>query len=223
MDVRVQEEVKVISFDVRVHPTMALSELPTDYRERALLDPRTPLPISVDETIWPQIARDLYEGFVGAAMLALKWPHDAASLCDSNDLLFKVPTAWLTERPPSLKADAWFVALSVSRTGADYLASLRRQGLLYEATIASETLSECGWTFLGYDVADKMLYSPLMNNDLGLVERKPVSDPFRGTTNEYGLFIQHETATKFSEVAAKIIRDHAPYLVIGIWGHPSNH
>ena len=151
----------------------------------------------------------------------MKWPHDPSALCDSNNLLSKVPIQWWRQRPSEIHSAAWFVALSVSQHAATYLASLHAHGLLYQVTDGVEVLLEAGWKSLGYDAADKMLYSPLMNDALGLDENKWIADRYRLHVNEYGLFSQSEVAEDFAATIAARIPDHSPCFAVGIWVHPS--
>lgn len=221
-DVKPAPDHRILAFDVRVHPTQALTDLASDYRRRALLDPKAPHPLSVDETIWPQVDAAQYEEFLHAVASAMKWPHDPSSLCDSNNLLSKIPGEWLQQRPSAIDPRAWLIALSVSRDAATYLSSLRVHGLLYEPTAGIEVLVDNGWKVIGYDAADKMLYSPLMNDALGLDENKSIADRFRPYVNEYGLFSKSGVAEDFASVAAAAIKDHSPYFAVGLWAHSSN-
>jgi hypothetical protein len=214
---------KVLAFDVRIPRRRANADLPHDYRQRALLNPSvTTNALSVDETIWSQIERHRFDKLVHDAATAMQWPHDASSFCDSNDLLPKIPEKWLTDRPASINGDSCLIALSVTSVTADYLSSLRKHGLMYELTMDVEQLDRHGWRFLGYDVADKTLYSPLMNADLGRPGRESIAKQFRGKVNQNGLFSDLDAATEFAKVAEGYVPEHAPYFAIGIWSHPSN-
>jgi len=213
----------LMAFDFRVPIDAANSDLPDDYRIRALMNPSlTMTALSVDETIWPQVERGCFEKLVQLAASEAGHPDDPSAICDSNDLISKFPYRWIRQGVLDFPVDVCVIGLSVTSETAVYLRSLRRAGLLYEPSVEVGVLQGAGWKFLGYDVADKMLYSPLMNADLGSVEREEIAQEFRGGVNAFGLFSEREWASRFGRLAGDLIVDHAPYFPVGLWLHPQS-
>jgi len=213
---------QVLAFDVRVPIARANFDLLAGYRQHALLNLNVASALSVDETIWSQIEHDRLEEFVEHAAAVMRPPCNPQSLLDSNALLSRIPDQWLTDRPDVLRGDDWLIALSISPATSTYLSSLKSKGLLFSPVIDAVLLEQRNWKLLGFDVADKTLYSPLMNGDLGEPVRESLAKPFRDKVNDYGLFVAVDTAERFAKIAADYIPEHAPYYAVGILAHPSN-
>lgn len=213
---------QVLAFDVRVAIARANLGLLAGYRQHALLKPNVTSALSVDETIWSQIEHDRLEKFIEHAAAAMRPPCSPQSLLDSNGLISKMPDRWFTDRPDVLRDDECLIALSISTAAADYFSSLRSKGLLYSPSVNTEWLQQRNWKPLGFDVADKSLFSPLMNGDLGEPARESIAKPFRDAVNDYGLFVAADIAECFTKIAAEYIPEHAPYYAFGILTHPSN-
>lgn len=212
----------MLAFDVRVPIAHANAGLLSGYRKHALVNPDVTSALSVDETIWSQVEHDLLTEFVEQAAANMRPPRSPQSLLDSNGLLSEIPAEWLSDRPDILRGGEWLIALSVSPEVASYLSSLRPRGFLLNPTISAEGLQRRNWKSLGFDVADKTLFSPLMNGDLGEPVRESLASPIRDKVNAYGLFAAVDSAERFAISAAEYITEHAPYHAVEILAHPSS-
>jgi hypothetical protein len=101
------------------------------------------------------------------------------------------------------------------------LALVRRYGPGYfdNRTEDEELLAE-GWQFMGFDVLD---LDGLISGLKGCEYVEPIwsqlRSHFAGSLNKMGLLADLSVASQFAEVRGLEIREHAPFVVAGVFTH----
>jgi hypothetical protein len=193
-------------FDLRVNPALQ-GENPSQLNQSLIPDLRSP--VSADPAVWlttPEIE-----------LLSQGTLPDFANplhLSKSIDLLVNVCRRKLVPI-----TGLWPVCVTCYET--DLLALVRRYGPGYfdNRTEEEELLAE-GWQFMGFDVLDlDGLISGLKG--CGYVEPiwSQLRSHFAGSLNKMGLLADLSVASQFAEVRGLEIREHAPFVVAGVFTH----
>ena len=192
-----------VGFDLRINP----GELGENrLAENQRLVPEIASPISADPNVWVKPG-EIERLTVG------KLPDFAnpLGLAKSIDLLVDackkrdIPTSGL-----------WPVCVTSSE--ANTIALVERYGPGYfDNQPREEELLTSGWRFLGFDIVDlRGLISGLKGCGYSEPTWSQLQNYFRGDLNDAGLFKDHLTASEFAEVRAGQIREHSPFVVVGI-------
>ena len=190
----------------------AISNLPPwsdSRRQDYLLQESIERPLSVDPAVWPRSTND--EEYRHIFRHCSDIP-EATSPQNGLEVFF--PLDQRLVRTPYLNPADSLIALTASTQDAGMLAAEHNFELPYES---SETLSTFGWTHLGYDIADEWLTSGLMNCSYHLSSKAHFSLKFATCLNQHGLFTDRSAAIEFCEETNTRVREHAPFLVFGLW------
>jgi len=197
------QEESLLGFHLRVHPAR-LNEWPAERRATYLLREDVLRPLSVDPQAWPSCKDN-------RLLAALFSNFDPAVDIPPNgmELYFLMPETCL-----EMPSRAAIVALTAFVNVASELKSLHK---IDEPRFGLAPLREKGWKRLGYDVADRWLYSGLMNCGFSPSKKARLRARFASTLNEYGLFVSGEDAEEFRADCDKRVPEHAPFFVYGLW------
>jgi len=73
------------------------------------------------------------------------------------------------------------------------------------------------WNLLGFDIADELLLSGLMNAGYGIEQREILSQQWARHLNQYHLFEDLDIALKFKSLTDERVKEHSPFSVYGIY------
>lgn len=201
----------LLGFKVRM-PPKNLPPWPLERRKTYLLRADVNRPLSVDPRIWPDLEyADLAPTDPQYADLVAEVFDDYYRDSVSNGL--NIYTKSSADRLRRLR-QGLIVAFTANSKDA---VMLRRLHKIDESQLSPSELRSSGFRRLGYDVADQWLYSGLMNCALNASERKLLSPKFQAALNDAGLFTSAQLAEKFRLQCNRLIPEHAPFLVYGIW------
>ncbi|HEX5234864.1 MAG TPA: hypothetical protein VFW25_05985 [Silvibacterium sp.] len=195
-----------LGFDLRVRPGGMKRDYP---REEAFLDPRRVSLISADPSVWPMSEeaaahlRGLLPDFLNPLYLAASldrlinaYRGEGLSPCDLT--------------PVCITSDPTIIFSLNKRFGVGY----------FEHQITETDLLSAGWQFLGFDTVD---LDGLISGLKGCDYSEPIWTQLRryygDQLNSEGLFSDADVASRFAEVRGLEIRQHAPFVVVGILVH----
>lgn len=162
-------------------------------------------PLSVDTGVWPNLKDDAF-----LASLFTDYSHGSPP----NGL-------WLyTTLSQERLREPWSGSLVALTAALRDTQTLREWHKIEGDLLPVSWLRSNGFERLGYDVADRWLYSGLMNCALNVAKQQALSLKFGNTLNAVGLFKFTQSATKFRLECDKLIPQHAPFFVFGIWWKP---
>jgi len=197
----------LLGFDIRVAAEDAVSLWSRKRRDQFLLDPETPLPLSVDPMAWPSVFR--YGGREPATELLKRVSTLAADPHYSDE------TVWLQFEPMlrsfsgELKGTGRGVAIAIELVSSVPV-SVDQFPALYQKKVPA-TVPQ-GASLLGFDVADAGLTSGLCNTNYTTKERQELQG-WPGKLNEHGLLRTVEDAEAFRAVAEQRSPRDAPYWI----------
>jgi hypothetical protein len=192
-----------LGFDLRVNPDLQ-AENPLQKNQH--LEPELYSPVSADAMVWRETdeIESLTEGILPDFANPLHLAKSIELLVDACEER-GIPTAGL-----------WPVCITTLETNLIALAA--RYGPEYfESHPEEDEILSRGWRFMGFDVADLGgLISGLKG--CGYVEPtwSQLRNSFGRTLNEIGLFSNLQAASEFAEVRGLQIREHAPFVVVGV-------
>ncbi|SRR6266568_6105073 len=200
-----------LGFDLRIPPETQ-KENPSQW-DQCLL-PELCSPISVDPAVW--LTTEEVDAFVQDSSwkrVGMELPH----LC--NPLGLATDFDWFLEvlrkRGISI-AGLCPVCLTIYETNLIWWRKHCGPGYFERQPTEEELLSQ-GWRFRGFDVMDGR---GLISGLKGCGYKEPIWSELRhyfgGALNEAGLFSDNAIASRFAEVRGIEIRDHAPFVVVGM-------
>jgi hypothetical protein len=196
-----------LGFDLRVNPGV---DQPNGLGDARFLDPLNSSRISADPSVW--LASDRATDLWGTNLPHFLNPLRLAG--DTNRLLDAYNREGIdtSELYPLCITSAPGIAVSLrQRFGAGY----------FDHKLGEEELVSAGWHFRGFDVVD---LDGLISGLKGCDYREPAWSQLRTIyaehLNEDGLFFHALTASQFAEVRGLEIRQHAPFVVVGLLSHP---
>lgn len=228
---------ELLGFDLRPAAAAFIAPLwNAERRDRFLLAPETPLPLSVDTLVWPSL-------FAFAHSYDLTLPNfepitvGPADFRDESLKLFFDPAEmygrfFAAANPDASTADpvdrtprfdpAIVVPIAVTLTPPFTLnPDSWWTSILEPRTPVAEIPP--AWSLLGYDVADAAMLSALMNTGFSPEDRAELAPVWRPLLNRNHLFADPNHATAYTHIAADRTPEHAPFFVYGLWQiHPQN-
>jgi hypothetical protein len=201
---------RILGFDAReTDEELGRTPMSEEVRERFLLRPEIPYPLSIDRLIWPthfSYRRHLWNLVQTADSSLIDADPDYSdglwldldrmkqSLCDHT-------------RPATSIAVELFAPLE---TTVEQFPS----SLIYR--IPNPRILSMGTTFLGYDVADAGFWSGLSNCGYDEVDLSALRQEWARRINDQGLLITMSDALEFKELSNIRVSEHAPFWVYGI-------
>jgi len=212
----------VLGFDARETGPRAEARW-TESRRRTCLLREAPLPLSVDEMVWPTAFAELAER---------RRDREATALSAGGTPAF-TPSGWIprprwigpndhlwdnlgametqiraTSRGPDRHGKTWEIAITWH--GPDF----PEDAGLNTAPTVPET-RDASWRLLGFDVADPNI-TGLSNCEYDAAERG-LAATWAPCLNEHHLFAKIEDADVFRVFTNERVREHAPFYVLGLW------
>lgn len=195
-----------LGFDLRIDPKTISENTSSDH---SFLDPRRRSPISADPGVWPMYvaAAERWGGLLPDFLNPL---YLAASL-DGLVTAYKDQKYPLSDLYPVCITGDPAITISLNRKfGPGY----------FEDQIAEADLISAGWEFRGFDVVDlNGLISGLKDCDYSEPSWSQLRKYYGEHLNNEGLFSDAAVASRFAEVRGLEIRQHAPFVVVGILVH----
>jgi len=192
-----------LGYDLRTNPSL-LKVNPS--QEKQSLAPGVWNPISADPSVWlaPEGAEYLRQGVLPHFFNPLYLANSLNQLADEYT------------RQGISTAGLWPISITTCETNIVALVERYGSGYFEDHSEEAELLSQ-GWRSMGFDVVDfDGLISGLKG--CGYVEpaRSQLRTHFGGSLNEHGLLPDVATAAQFAEVRGLEIRDHSPFVVVGV-------
>ena len=195
---------KIIGFDVREMWESFDETWSEARRETYLFRHDVEKTLSCDAMVW----KSIFSMGIGSGEMSLKipkWIGPNNSLWENLDEL----TSFVEENWKGSK-EFWYIALTCeSKEGSCYQP-------YFEPTIPSAI--DDSWVFLGYDVAEGCCLSGLSNcgglEGKNMAELRQYWSPF---LNKFHLFDDELRAHDFKKFSNDRVKEHAPFLVCGMW------
>jgi hypothetical protein len=191
-----------LGYDLRVNPNLQ-KENPSQVNQH--LVPGLHSPISADANVWG--TTEEIESLTGQILPDHTNPLHLKESADLLDACAKQGIATSGLWPVCFTAlESTLMALR-ERFGPEYFDNLPKE----------ESLLSRGWQFLGFDIVDlDGLISGLKG--CGYVEPtwSQLRDYFGNALNKVGLFTDCSVASESAEVRGLQIREHAPFVVVGV-------
>jgi len=175
--------------------------------------------LSTDEIVWPSVfashqmplaSESQLEAFGLAGSHRPAWIGPNIPLWDDLNRL----KAHLGAKDPEIKRPYWIIAITCPLQPE--IESQLPHGPYFESTNPDRL--KPSWTFLGYDVSDGSLTSGLTNCGYSQDNRREQPLPrLAKALNPYHLFDALEPAAAFRKAADKRVKEHAPFLVYGLY------
>ncbi len=187
----------LLGFDARRMVVTFDDEWDTSSRETFLLKHNIQMPLSVDEMIWKPLITD--------------------------DMVFDLPPkySWVQHLWMDLDKLRDFIKLSkvhyweIAVTQFFDEETFAQNGI-YHVPLNPQSIQP-DWTFLGYDVAEEVLLSGLMNMGYKPEIKPQISREFADELNSYHLFKDYEVAKKFAVWNQTRDAGHGPWFVTGLY------
>jgi hypothetical protein len=195
------EPTLILGFDARHYPWGMRESSPHWCPLRSDIDTVA----SVDDEVWPSVC------FSGGPIKERPWVGFVQFLWrDLNKL-----KTYLEEEHTRILERYWTIAVTLSTDTCHEPEKLLWKSVVLHA--CPRKLSST-WSFLGYDVADRFLFSALTNS----VHHKhkdyeEIKAAFLNGINSYHLLRNTELAICFREVANRRSPEHKPFFVFGVW------
>jgi hypothetical protein len=192
-----------LGFDLRLNPQLQ-KENPLQRNQR--LVPTQLNPISADAGVWlrTEEIECLSEG-------KLSEFYNPFYLANSLDVLLDV-----CRRQGFSTSGLWPVCVTIYK--ANVIALIKRYGPGYfENQLDEGALSSQGWRLMGFDIVDlDGLISGLKGCGYSEPAWSQLREYFNAALNGLGLFADLSGASQFAEVRGLQIREHAPFVVVGV-------
>jgi hypothetical protein len=192
-----------LGFDLRLNPQ--LQKETSLHRDQQLI-PSKQSPISADPAVW--LRTDEVESLSGGSLPDF---YNPLYLAKSVDVLLNVCRLQCLST-----IGLWPVCLTIYE--ASTVALVKRYGTGYfENQSGEENLLSQGWRSMGFDVVD---LDGMISGLKGCGYAEPTLSQLRlrfgDALNERGLFSDVTAAFHFAEVRGLQIRDHSPFVVVGV-------
>lgn len=196
-----RDEELIIGYDVRDVPADSASRWDNKRKVDFLYRLDVKSPLSTDISVWPSLLQEFSDfQFVGHQGL---WSDLSAVVSHLNE-------------NGSHSANGWIVALTLLIESCNPNQLQEWKTLL---PIVMPSIHDEAWSFLGYDVSDMWLLSALSNCGFlpNLEDAESLRDEWGPKLNDYHLFEEPHKALMFKDAANSRIREHAEFLVFGLW------
>jgi hypothetical protein len=197
---------KSLGFDIRV-PMSKLSKSQTEVniiRSSGMLGLGIKYILSADPAVWPRISfLEQYNEFNDFV--------NPAGLINNIETFVSIINNCAIDMDHSIG-----LCLTIEETTGQMLELLFPKGML-DLNISEQILIRYGWRRIGFDIVDLMgMISGLSGCEYKEKSRRIMESKFNNAINEYGLLKTCQAARLFSEARGLTIRDHAPFVVLGI-------
>jgi hypothetical protein len=189
-----------LGYDLRPSPASPTNDWGEQRRGDYLIDPTVVRPCSVDEAVWPSLARA--NDFVGCYQNL--WISHERLLESVNNL--KVSQSSLT----------LFAVMKDRRRKFEHAFS----PILFSAAcqIDPQSIPFSRLDFLGYDIADRWGTSGLVNCKYTNTEIDlKIKHRFATRINRFHLLLDRAEAMRGRRLTELRVREHSPFFVYGIW------
>lgn len=213
---------QLIGYDIRRAPSTYLStRWGSAERERFLIHPDTPCPLSVDRLVWP--SRFRLESTPPGLLSA---PDDIVLTSDPRHRYFKLFDLWddmdemVSEYRPTEPGDCG-VAIGILPPPPESEPANDAWWHAIKGCTVHPSHRQATWESLGYDIANSGFTSALSSCGRTPQERAESEMRWRAHLNAYGLFMSFSEAALFCLDANSKIADDGPFYVFEIfllWG-----
>jgi hypothetical protein len=180
------EEV-IVGFDVRVRFDRPAEHWDEERRDSYLLRPEVPVPLSVDEAVWPRPGSSLAEGRFEVLTPRYSSLEDALAAATSDEVVVAI-SQWRGPGEPELPAGpTWPMKVDPA------------------------------WERLGWDVVDGVFPSGISNCQFRPEEVLQWRDGWAERFNGHHLFDELPVAFAWRDQCAKRVPEHAPFSVMGLY------
>ena len=195
-----------LGFDLRVRPSF--HEKTSSHIEQRLV-PGISNPMSADPSVWPQ-----------SAEVASLWNELRSEFTNPLHLARSLDLLRESSSKLGVAASA-LVPVSLTTLQTNIIALIKRFGTgFFEDQPDEETLVSLGWQLRGFDVVDLQgLISGLKGCGYAGPSRALLHSHFAASLNDMGLFNEWSSASMFAEFRGLEIREHAPFIVVGLLTH----
>ncbi len=191
-----------LGFDLRIAPSVQNVRS----REKSFLVPQNVSPISADPGVWPT-SEEVGTRWTGLLPDFLNPLYLAPSLDRLVDAYASEGVPISNLHPMCVTSDPTITISLNKRFGSGY----------FEDQYAENDLLSKGWQFRGFDVVDlDGLISGLKDCDYSEPTWSQLRQYYGDQLNDDGLFFDAMVASRFAEVRGLEIRQHAPFVVVGI-------
>jgi hypothetical protein len=191
----------LLGYDLRIHESAALrDQWNIERRQRFLLCPEVPLPMSVDTGVWPSLFDVSENGDATTHYKAFRlWINLSAMRIHIDRNI-----------SPDRATEIAIAVLDCGKFGADDI---------WKAVFAEKLDSsiEDSWTLLGYDIADRDLISGLSNCAYNPDEIELLRHDWGKSLNASGLFDQWQDADAFAKLSNTRVQEHAPFHIFALY------
>lgn len=196
---------KIVGFDAREMWLLYENEWSSQNRDTFLLKTDLYKPLSVDTAIWHSVFDSNIENSLERPNKKIGWRHSTWSQLQELE-------ATVTRGQLGFKH--WLIAITQlldDKTSEEI-------GIDYFPVEPSKVDNQ--WKFLGYDVAEKVFLSGLMN--MGYApeldnEKEVAQSKYEDSLNEYHLFDDKDSALEFANWSNTRDPGHGPFFVFGVY------
>lgn len=191
-----------IGFDLRMPPDFQKEGVRPDQR----LVPDLANPVSADPSVW--LRAEEMDSFM---------QEESRAFCNPLNLTNEIgPLLDASPRRQDRSPELWPVCLTTSEAITIALRGRFGRGY-FENGQEEEKLLSAGWRLRGLDAVDlDGLISGLKGCGYAEPSWSQLREHFREGLNELGLFRDEGIASRFAEVRGLQIRDHSPFVVVGV-------
>lgn len=215
--------VRIIGFDVRYAPETFVKDRWEDpTRELYLIDPKVPVPLSVDRLVWPSRFR-----MKGSPPPPMTRADDILVPRNADTAHFEAFDLWqsfgwmFTHHTPTPKSDvAIAIGLVDERTHGPGFKPDSWWRAVYPTAFPADQLDPT-WPLLGYDAANSGMLSALTNCGRSGTLRDATRAAWADRLTDHGLLKEASDAVKFADEANVWARSDGPFYAFAIflvWG-----
>jgi hypothetical protein len=191
-----------IGFDLRMPPDFEKEGVHPDQR----LVPELANPVSADPSVW--LRSEEMDSFM---------QEESRAFCNPLNLANEIgPLLDASRKLRNRTPELWPVCFTTSETITVALRGRFGSGY-FESQEGEERLLSASWRLRGFDAVDlDGLISGLKGCGYAEPSWSQLREHFREGLNELGLFRDEGIASRFAEVRGLQIRDHSPFVVVGV-------
>lgn len=208
----------LLGFDARLEPGHCSRDWTSAQRAMFLLRTDVPVPLAVDDQVWPSVFSEAGPSSSELDEQALESLIAERAISNAglwNDLA--TLKEHLQRRVGKAPTPHWVIAVTCfCDSTLDEIVGFRLDTELPQPPKVAPD-----WRLLGYDVADGGPISGLSNCSYSAAEARTLSTEWSRDLNEFHLFKDRERASEFASLTNIRMPDHRPFFVYGLWLIPS--
>ncbi|MBF0548856.1 MAG: hypothetical protein HQM08_30835 [Candidatus Riflebacteria bacterium] len=184
-------------------------------REKYLINPQTPHPLSVDTCVWPSI-------FLQSDKEAI-FPKPVTKISvETKDFRLNNLRLWSDiENMTSFFKKFNDLGLHGKSVGFTVFSDTPFEEDDYFSAVLEPRLKfgdiSKSWKLLGYDIADRYFLSGLSNCGFDDAEKKQLSFDWKPKLNEFGLFSDILDASCFKKLTNSRVAEHSPFFIYSLY------